>query len=83
MDGVRSLAEEVDWTDGVKGDGVVDDPDAVGLGDGEDVEEPLVGGEGDLANNELLTILVNVGVKPSPFTVVDIIEVRIPVAKKS
>jgi hypothetical protein len=74
-----ALAVEVDGADGVVGDGVVDDADAVLLADAEDVEVPGVGGQRDGEVVELLAVLVDVDVEPAPLAVADVVEVGVAV----
>ena len=69
MDLLGPLAVEVDRPDGAEGDGVVQQADAVVLGDGEHVEVPVVGRPGDGQVVELLAVLVNVLRQPAPVAV--------------
>jgi hypothetical protein len=79
MDLLRAFAIEVNRTDGVVGNGIVDDADAVLLANAEHVEVPRVRGERDGQVVELLSILVYVDVEPAPLPVADVVEVRVSV----
>jgi hypothetical protein len=74
-----ALAVEVHRADGVVGDGVVDDADAVLLADAEDVEVPGVRRKRHLQVVELLSVLVDVDVEPAPLAVADVVEVGVAV----
>ncbi len=76
---LRAFAVEMHWPDGVIGDRVVDDADAVLLADAEDVEVPGVRGERHVEIVELLAILVDVDVEPAPLPVPDVVEVGVAV----
>ena len=76
---LRSFAKEVHRSDGVVGDGVVDDADAVLLADAEHVEVPGVCRERNGQVVELLAVLVNVHIEPAPLAVANVVEVGVAV----
>ena len=68
----------MDWPNGVIGDRLVNDSNAVLLANGEYVEEPVVRGQRDVQIVKLLFVLVNVHGEPAPVAV-PVVVVGVPV----
>ena len=69
------LAIEIYRPDGGVDDRLLHDPHALLLADGGGVEEEVVRRLGDLQSEELLPVFVDVGRRPAPVAVADVVKV--------